>query len=263
MYRLTWMSKGAMMAQQNKLDSISNNMANSTTTGYKKVNVGFSDLLQDSLDRRGYPIIDRSNDHLEHSAGVKSTQWVRDNTQGNLLQTGRKTDLALDGEGYFEVTKANGEKAYTRDGSFFLDRNGDLVNSNGNYVTITQNGREIKLSQLNLPISQDNLVISEDGEVQIYNDQKFTTVGKIKVTSFVGNNALNSIGDNLYVPKEGAQSYESKDFSIRSGYLEQSNVDLGEEMTELIIAQRAFQLSSNALKTADEMWGMVNNLRGR
>lgn len=263
MYRLTWMSKGAMLAQQNKLDSISNNMANATTTGYKKVNVGFSDLLQDSLDRRGYPIIDRNNDHLEHSAGVKSNQWVRDNGQGNLLQTGRRTDLALDGEGYFEVTRANGEKAYTRDGSFFLDRDGDLVNSNGNYVTIINNGREVKLSDLNIPISQDKIVISTDGEVKVSYNQDFISVGKIKVTNFVGNNALNSVGDNLFVPKEGAQGFEARDFSIYSGYLEQSNVDLGEEMTELIIAQRAFQLSSNALKTADEMWGMVNSLRGR
>ena len=263
MYRLTWMSKGAMIAQQNKIDSISNNMTNATTTGYKKVNVGFSDLLQDSLDRRGYPIIDRNNDHLEYSAGVKSNQWIRDNKQGNLLQTGKSTDIAVDGEGYFEVTQTNGDKAYTRDGSFILDRNGDLVNSNGNYVTILNNGTKVKLSQLGIPLSSDKLVISAEGEVKVSNNDTFVEVGKIKMTSFVGNNALNSIGDNLFMPKEDAQFYESKDYSLRSGYLEQSNVEIGEEMTELIIAQRAFQLSSNALKTADEMWSMVNNLRGR
>ncbi|AWZ48216.1 hypothetical protein C3495_05025 [Clostridiaceae bacterium 14S0207] len=266
MYRLTWTSKGAMMAQQEKLDSISNNMANVNTTGYKKVTVGFSDLLNESLVRRGYPLIDEKNGRLQHSTGVKPNKWIRENVQGSLKETGIATDLALDGDGYFQIDIPEGNrtyKAFTRDGSFKIDVKGDLVDGNGNYVTIMKNGNKVRLSDLGVRVSSDNISISTDGDINIKNGNNIIDAGKIQVKKFVGNNALESKGNSVYVPKQGATELPADDYSIHSGYVELSNVDLGDEMTDLIITQRAFQLSANALKTSDEMWGMVNNLRGR
>lgn len=266
MYRLTWTSKGAMIAQQEKLDSISNNMANVATNGYKKVTVGFSDLLNESLIRRGYPLTNEKNGRLQHSTGVKTNQWIRENSQGSLKETGTVTDLALDGEGYFQIDVPEGNrsyKAFTRDGSFKIDVKGDLVDSNGNYVTIMKNDNKVKLSELGVRVSSDNIAISTEGNISIKDGNNIIDAGKIQVKKFVGSNALESKGNSIYVPKKGATELVANDYSIHSGYVELSNVDLGEEMTDLIITQRAFQLSANALKTADEMWGMVNNLRGR
>lgn len=264
MNRLMWVSKSGMIAQQNKLDSISNNVANSTTTGYKKVDVGFSDLLQDTMNRKGYPIIDRDNAKLEYSSGVRTTEGIRYNKQGNLMQTDRALDLAIDGSGYFEVTMANGQKAYTRDGGLLLDANGDLVNSNGYKVTIVKDGQPINLKDIDIKIASDNIVIDDSGNVLLKdNNNKVQNVGSIKVSDFIGDKSLISIGDSLFIPKEGSEIINNPEFSLCSGFLEMSNVDLGEEMSELIIAQRSFQMNSQALRTADEMWGMVNSMRSR
>ncbi|MFX0548888.1 flagellar hook-basal body complex protein [Hathewaya histolytica] len=263
MNRLMWTSKGAMVAQQEKLDSISNNLANIETNGYKKVNVSFSDLLGESLDRRGYPKIDRENVNLQHNTGVKTSRWIRDNSQGSLLQTGRSGDLAIDGEGYFQVTLKDGSKGYTRDGALNIDRNGDLVDKNGNYLDIMNNGRIVRLSDLNLNHNSQDLYVGEHGEVNIRRGDEFTYIGNLQVNKFIGDEALISKGNNVYVRNTGSTMIGANNFSIHQGYLEQSNVEIGDEMAELILAQRAFQLSSNALKTNDEMWGMVNNLRGR
>lgn len=263
MHRLTWLSKSGLIAQQNKMDSISNNMANTTTTGYKKVDVGFSDLLQESLNRRGYPIVDRNNPELEHSSGVKSNEWVRNDRQGDLKETGRPVDLAIDGRGYFQVTTSNGEKAYTRDGSFLVDKNGDLVNSNGYKVTILKNGQEVSLNSAGIKVTGENIIIDDDGNIFLKDGNSEINVGQIKVVDFVGNKSLLSVGDNLFKPKENVDVINNPDYSVRSGFLEMSNVDLGEEMTELIITQRAFQMNTQALRTTDEMWSMVNNMRGK
>lgn len=264
MNRLMWVSKSGMIAQQNKLDSISNNVANSTTTGYKKVDVGFSDLLQDTMNRKGYPIVDKENSNLEYSSGVKSTESLRYNKQGNLMQTNRPIDLAIDGSGYFEVTMTNGRNAYTRDGAFLLDAKGDLVNNNGYKVTIMKDGQALNLKDIDIKVTSDNISIDESGNILLKDDNdKIQNVGSLKVIDVIGDKSFISMGDSLFILKEGSQVINNPDYSIRSGFLEMSNVDLGEEMSELIISQRAFQMNSQALRTADEMWGMVNSMRGR
>lgn len=263
MIRLMWTSKSGMIAQQEKLESISNNLVNATTEGYKKVNTSFSDLLNDSLDRRGYPLTNRAEGKLQHSVGVKTNKWTRDNAQGPLLNTNKKTDLALDGEGFFQITLMDGSKGYTRNGSFNLDVNGDLVDKNGNFVDIVNNGKNIKLSSLNFEFNNEDLHINEKGDVSIKSGKDFVEVGSLQVKKFIGDDALISRGDSIYIRNEGSTMMNANDFSMHQGYLEQSNVKMEDEITELILAQRAFQMSSNALKTSDEMWGMVNNLKGR
>ena len=254
MLRALWTSKTGLAAQQDRLDLISNNISNSSTTGYKKMTSGFKDLYSESLDRLGYPINDKS---ATTGTGVRTTNWFENANQGVLQSTGITTDLAIEGEGnYFRLTNAKGQKVYTRDGSFKVDSAGKLVDSNGNRVDIEYaNGKQ------NTFLDTNNMSINTKGEIYQKNaNGAFELIGQINTYTGVGNSAFVSIGDNLYVPAEGATITQG-DAKIHQGYLEASNVDLAQEFTDMIVAQRAFQLSSKALQTADELWGDINNMR--
>lgn len=254
MLRVLWSAKNAMVAQQEKLDSISSNIANSNTNGYKKADVNFKDLMQESLKREGYPTETGNPIVPLTGTGIKASEWTRDNKQGSLIETGLNTDLALDGEGFLKVTLANGNSGYTRNGSFSYDSNGNLSDSSGNKLEILANGKPVKI-----PSSIFN--IDEEGNVMDKSTGKDVKIGKIKLYNFIGSDAMTSIGNSLFVPKNGINSYEPVNTSIRQGFVEASNVDIAKEMTDMIITQRAFELSSKGLKTADDMWGMANNLR--
>jgi len=265
MLRLLWNSQSSMMAQQEKLDSISNNIANINTNGYKKLNANFKDLVYESLDRNGVPISPKTAGQatLQNGTGVRAGEWTRDNTQGDLMQTNLSTDLAIDGTGYFEVTQADNSKAYTRAGDFNTDVNGNIVDSVGNRLTIID-GQGNNINTLNGPYKFDknNFKVDSDGIVALKVANGEIPVGQVKVSNFVGDNSLISVGDNLFKPKPGVAVLQSTDYSVMQGFLEQSNVDIATEMTDMLMTQRAFQLSSTTMKTADEMWQMANNLRG-
>lgn len=250
-----WTSKSGLNANQEKLDVISNNIANVNTTGYKKVNVGFKDLISSSLDEWGNPLNDKT---ATVGSGVKAGNFTKDNSQGGLQTTNQKTDLALDGEGYFKVISSNGTEYYTRDGSFKLDSYGRLVTANGNILEVQYaNG----YSQNNTGLTADNFTINKKGEIFAENNGNFEKVGEIAVYTAVGNDAFTSVGDNLFKELNGVQVYRTLDADMYQGYLEASNVDLSQEMTDMIVTQRAFQLSSKGITAADEMWQMINNLR--
>lgn len=250
-----WTSKSGLNANQEKLDVISNNIANVNTTGYKKVNVGFKDLISSSLDEWGNPLNDKT---ATVGSGVKTGNFTKDNSQGGLQTTNQKTDLALDGEGYFKVISSNGTEYYTRDGSFKLDSYGRLVTANGNILEVQYaNG----YSQNNTGLTADNFTINKKGEIFAENNGNFEKVGEIAVYTAVGNDAFTSVGDNLFKELNGVQVYRTLDADMYQGYLEVSNVDLSQEMTDMIVTQRAFQLSSKGITAADEMWEMINNLR--
>ncbi|PRR78713.1 Flagellar basal-body rod protein FlgG [Clostridium liquoris] len=259
MLRIMWNGRSAMMAQQEKLDCISNNLANVNTEGYKSEDVTFQDLMYESLQRRGYPVNEGKDKNLITGSGVKAGNWIRDNKQGNLTNTGINTDLAIDGPGYFRVVNSNGDFRYIRSGSFNVDNKGNLVDKNGNKLYMEYKGRKPEFTQ-------DNFIIKEDGTVSIKeNNNGVTTireVGKINIYNAIGQDAFISVGDNLYMPKNGVNP-TATDSSIMQGYIEGSNVDIAKEMTDMIMAQRAFEFGSKAVKAADDMWGMVNNLRGR
>lgn len=255
MLRTMWTSKTGLNAQQVKLDTISNNLANSGTTGYKKVDIGFKDLLSESLDRKGYPINDKN---ASMGTGVKTSDWYRDNTQGNLLDTGLSTDLSVDGQGMFRVVAPDGSHYYTRDGAFSVDSMGRLVDSMGNKVYIEYtNGR----NEQNTRLSASTLLVDSKGGVYNKEGDTFIKVGDIPLYTAVGSNAFLSAGDNLYVPAEGVNVERTTDFTMYQGFLEGSNVDIASEFTDMIVTQRAFQLSTKAMESADEMWSMVNNMR--
>ncbi|MBU3142287.1 flagellar hook-basal body complex protein [Clostridium sp. CF012] len=263
MLRLIGNSKGSMMAQQEKLDCISNNIANVNTNGYKKISANFKDLVYESLDRNGYPVSadKKGKSILQNGTGVRLGEWTRDNMQGSLTSTELPTDLAIDGTGYFEVVQPDGSKAYTRAGNFLTDASGTIVDQKGNRLSIIDKG--ININRLDGPykFNANNFHVDEKGLVTIKQNNVDLQVGKVRISNTKGDNSMISVGDSLYMPKPGVQISESDDYSINQGYLELSNVDIATEMTDMLITQRAFQLSSSALKTADEMWQMANNLR--
>ena len=255
MIRALWNSRSGMQAMQDKIDGISNNISNSETTGYKKVDVSFKDLVYEQLERNGYPTNKNGvNQHLTGS-GVKATGWLRQDTQGTLAATDTDTDLAIEGPGYFKVTQANGTDAYTRDGNFNLDSKGKLVDSEGNRVEVNFNGNVNTLVK-------GKFIINDDGSVVDNSTGKSLTVGKINLYQVVGQDSMLSVGNNLYTLKTGTQVNVVNDAKIKQGSLEGSNVDITTEMTDMIAAQRAFELSSKGLTTIDTMMGLINNLKG-
>ncbi|NLM35437.1 MAG: flagellar basal body rod protein FlgG [Clostridiales bacterium] len=262
MLRVLWNSKSGMIANQEKLDAISNNLANVNTNGYKRVTVSFQDTMSETLRREGYPITtngERAQDPYT-GTGVKTTGWVRDNKQGILIETNKDTDFAIDGEGYFQLIRSDGSLVYTRVGQFDVDANQNLVDPNGNRVTIYPapgvNAEDIKFTK-------DNYFISKDGEVSIKGENGYELVGIIPLFSTNGSNDFISIGENYYQAKPDAQVYQVQGSNIYQGYLEGSNVDMVVELTDMIVTQRAFQLGTKGLQAADEMWQMANNLKSR
>lgn len=245
-------SKSGVMANQDKLNIIGQNIVNSQTNGYKKIDVTFSDLLPDTLNRSSIP---RSKE-LQVGGGVRTTNPLRVFTQGMLKRTGMPTDLAIDGEGLFAVTTPNGETKYTRSGDFDMDSTGKLVDLNGNILNIAfDEGKTYE----NAGLTRDNLKIMDNGEV--YADD--TRVGVIKLYTAIGDNAFISEGDSLYGIKEGVEVMESKDYSLLHGYVEMSNVDMLDEMTDMMSTQKAIQFNSKGLQMANDMWGIVNNLQSK
>jgi len=264
MLRLLWNSQSSMIAQQEKLDSISNNIANVNTNGYKKVSANFKDLVYESLDRKGYPVSSDKNGKavLQNGTGVRIGEWTRDNTQGNLMATELSTDLAIDGIGYFEVVQPDGNVAYTRTGNFKTDASGTIVDEMGNRLTIFDaQGNNINKFDGPYKFNRNNFEVDDKGKVSMKDTNGNIPVGRVKISNVIGDNSMISIGNGLFMLKPDAQVVQSTDYSIKQGFLELSNVDIATEMTDMLVTQRAFQLSSSTLKTADEMWQMANNLR--
>ncbi|MDV3426931.1 MAG: flagellar basal body rod protein FlgG [Bacillota bacterium] len=248
--RVLWNSKAGMQAQQDKMDLISNNMANMETEGYKRIDASFKDLVYEKIAGKGVPMGSGALASVK-GTGSKLSESYRSFNQGSLKQTGIDTDLAIDGNGFFQVKMADGSLAYKRGGKFNLDKNGNLSDDKGNILQIDYNNDK--------KINSSSIIIDESG--QVYSEDKVakTDIGKINIYDFKDKANLISIGNDLFKAPAGNEAL-SQDFSIRQGYLELSNVDLSKEMTDLILAQRAFELNSKGLSTADEMMSMANNL---
>ena len=253
MYNIMNNSITGMSANQGKIDIISNNIANSQTTGYKKLEAGFLDLYTDTLARQAYP---HNGDNLITGTGVRLSNATRNLTQGALKETGIKTNLAIDGNGYFRVISNDGTYKYTRSGEFSFDGNGRLVDGCGNILDITYNQG---IAGQNIDLSKGDLSISNNGQVFL-NKQN---IGSITLYMPQGDNDFTSVGDSLFALNEGATLNTVDNPKLYQGYVEMSNVSMESEMTDLIMAQRAFQFNSKAMQSTDEMWGMINNLKGR
>lgn len=261
MMRAMWSAAAGMAVQQYNMDTISNNLANVNTTGYKKGRAEFQDLLYQTMNMAGTNSSTSTNLatglQLGHGARLQSVQ--RSYSTGNLRPSGGRFDIAIEGDGFFRVTQPDGTFAYTRDGSFTLDQNGNLVNSNGNSLD----------PQVTIPQDALSVTIAPDGTVSVTQPGQSTPqqVGQITLVKFINPGGLNQLGSNLVQPTQASgdaiEGNPSADGlgSVRQGFLEVSNVDVAEEMVNMIIGQRAYEANSKTIKTVDDMLSLVANLK--
>ena len=250
-----------MSAQQMNVDNIANNLANVNTTGFKKSKVEFQDIMYQSLRRPGVTASTGAvtPTSLDIGYGTRPVATTRQFSVGELSQTGNPLDLAIDGDGFYQIQKPDGTTAYTRDGSFKLTADGRLATSDGFYMT----------PDITIPEDATSIAIGFDGRVSVTqagsNDPQ--EVGQIELARFINPAGLSAIGHNLFeeTPASGSPitGVASEDGlgKINQGYLEMSNVKVVEEMVNMIVAQRAYEVNSKAVQASDEMMQMSNNLR--
>lgn len=250
-----------MQAQELNVEVISNNIANMRTTGFKQVRAEFQDLLYQDIRRVGASSSANGNiipTGVQVGYGVKTGATARVMSQGNLQQTGKELDLAIRGEGFFSVELPSGQTAYTRDGSFELDADGNLVTLDGFRV------------QPNITVPNDarSITINREGTVQVLTGNNTTPqeLGQVQLSRFVNKAGLQSIGDNLYLesPASGnaidGVAAEEGFGSISQQFLENSNVNAVSELSDLIAAQRAYEMNAKVISASDEMMSTTSNI---
>jgi len=251
-----------MQAQQTNVEVISNNIANMTTTGFKRQRAEFQDLIYQNLRRVGSNSSDSGSivpSGAQIGLGVKTAAIYRINEQGNLQQTSNSLDLAIQGNGYFQVTLPSGATAYTRDGTFGLAPDGTIVTADG-YVV--QPGIQV-------PTNATSVTINTSGQVQatISGQTAPQTLGQLQLAAFPNDAGLQAQGGNLFVQTSAsgapvAGTPASPGFgSVMQGFIETSNVNVVTEITNLITAQRAYEMNSKVITTSDQMLSTLSNLR--
>lgn len=257
MIRALWTAASGMEAQQLSVDTIANNLANVNTTGYRRARVSFQDLFYETLRSGGASPVGP----LQVGHGVAAATGQRAFQQGPIEPTGNPLDIAIEGEGFFAVS-AGDTTSYTRDGNFRVNAEGIIVNGDG-YMLQDEGGGELQL-----PDDARDISISPDGIITARAaDGSSQQIGQIKLVRFVNAGGLEAAGGNLFRETEASGEVQegtpaAEGFgTICQGYLERSNVSVVEEMVSLIVAQRAYELNSKAVQSADEMLGLANNLR--
>jgi flagellar basal-body rod protein FlgG len=259
--RALYTAATGMAAQELNVQVISNNIANMRTTGYKRQRAEFQDLLYEHVSRVGTQTSAQGNilpAGIELGSGVKAVGTPRLMTQGALSQTGKDYDLAIRGEGFFKISMADGRTAYSRDGSFELDSQGRLVTASGNVV---QPG-------ITIPQNATSVVINTQGVVSVTLPGSTTPsqVGQIEMSLFINKAGLQGIGDNLYLetPASGAAQNGTPGADgfgdLQQGNLEQANVEAVSEISDLIAAQRAYEMNAKVITAADQMLSATSNL---
>ena len=251
-----------MLAQQMNVDTIAQNISNMNTTGYKRRRTEFQDLLYQNINRPGATSSDVGTvvpSGLQMGVGVKLDSIMRVHAQGSLEITDSELDLAINGNGFFQVQMPNGDTAYTRAGSFQLNDVGEIVTSDGYLI------------QPGITIPQDTIDISinESGEVlvKLEGQTDLSNLGQLELATFANDAGLEAIGDNLYLetPASGspvAGTPGDDGFGkLLQGTLELSNVNVVEEITKMITAQRAYEMNSKVIQTSDEMMATTGQLR--
>lgn len=250
-----------LSAQQRYVEIISNNIANVNTTGYKSVRPEFQDLLYETLRPAG--TIGRNGteplNEVQIGSGVEIVGTAKNFKQGDVAATGRELDLAIKGEGFFVVTLPDGKRAFTRDGTFSLNNVGEVVNSQGYRLD----------PGVTIPDDTVEIQISKNGTINVLREfsVETETVGQIELARFVNTGGLKAMGENIYIetPASGSAIYEEPGINntgeILQKYLENSNVSVVEEMVNMITAQRAYELNSKSVQTADTILGSAVNLK--
>ena len=255
-----WISKTGMEAQQMQLDIISNNLANVSTNGFKKSHAVFEDLIYQNLRQVGSNTSEQSTlpTGLQVGLGVRTVATSRNFTQGNLQQTSNNMDVAVQGNGFFQLTMPDGTIGYTRDGAFQIDSQGRMVNSSGLPLV---NG-------ITVPANATNVTVAADGTVTAAIPGTVTpqTIGTITLASFINPPGLEPKGQNIYAetaasgqPTVGAANANGVG-SLMQGFVETSNVNVVQELVTMIQTQRAYEMNSKAIQTSDQMLQKLGQL---
>lgn len=245
-----------MSAQQTKIDTIANNLANVSTAGFKKSRETFTDLFYQELTTGGASQGTTKPATAQVGSGVQITGVERDHSQGTLTQTGSTEDLAIEGRGFFAVETPQGQQLFTRSGQFSTNDNGQLVTAQGLALS---GGVDLT--------GVDSWSVAADGTVTgTYPDSaEEVSLGQIELVDFVNPGGLEALGDGLFAETSRSGSQQAVDMGvagkIRQGYIESSNVDVAEELVNMIMTQRAYELNSKVVQAADETMQMVASLR--
>lgn len=261
MMRAMWSAAAGMSVQALNMDTISNNLANVNTTGYKKSRAEFQDLLYQTFNLAGTNSSSSTNipTGIQLGHGAKLRALVHSYATGNFKQTGNSLDLGIEGEGFFRVTLPDGTFAYTRDGAFNKDQNGLMVNAQGYALD----------PQITIPQDATSVTIAADGTVSVTQTGQSAPqqIGQITLSHFINPAGLNQLGRNLVQPTlasgdaiDGTPGQDGLG-GINQGFLEVSNVDIAEEMVNMIVGQRAYEANSKTIRTVDDMLSLVNNLK--
>jgi flagellar basal-body rod protein FlgG len=260
MMRSLWISKTGMEAQQTQLDTISHNLANVSTNGYKRSHAVFEDLMYQNLRQAGAASSEQTQlpTGLQVGLGTRAVATARNFSQGNLQQSSNPLDLAVRGNGFFAIQMPDGTTGYTRDGSFQVNAQGQLVTNNGYAV---QPG-------ITIPATAQSVTIGTDGTVSVALPGQATpqTVGQIQIASFINPAGLEPKGQNIYAETaaSGTPAAAAPGSSglgqLRQGFVETSNVNVVEELVAMIQTQRAYELNSKAIQTSDQMLQRLGQL---
>jgi flagellar basal-body rod protein FlgG len=261
MLRAMYTAATGMSAQQMNLDNVANNLANSSTAGFRRRRLQFQDLLYQNLVMPGAAATQQTTlvAGLQIGLGTRAAASEVVQLQGDLNATGNPLDLAIQGDGFFQVTLPSGETAYTRSGTFHLDSSGNMVTAEGDPIT----------PAITIPTGSTSVTIGSDGTVSVTQpgQQAASQVGSIQLALFPNEGGLNSIGKNLFLattasgdPIVGTPGGSDGLGSVQQGYLEQSNVDVVEEFIQMIVAQRCYEANSRVVQSADEMLQQLNQV---
>lgn len=261
MMRALWSAASGMQAQQTNIDVVANNIANLNTAGFKKSRSDFQDLMYQSLKTTGAPSTSTTEipSGIQIGLGTKIAAVTKIFTTGNFEQTGNELDVAIEGEGFFQVQMPDGTTTYTRAGSWKKDSQGRLVTSDGYPLT----------PEIVVPNNATQITIGNDGTVSVVQSGQSTptNIGTIQLATFSNPTGLSSVGKNLFMESQSSgapttgTAGQNGVGTLSQGFLEMSNVSVMEEMVNMIVGQRAYETNSKAVQTADEMLQMANNLK--
>jgi flagellar basal-body rod protein FlgG len=255
-----WVAKTGMQAQQTQLDVISHNLANVSTNGFKRGQAVFEDLIYQNLRQSGAASSEQTQlpTGLQLGLGVRTVATSRTFTQGNLQQSSNNLDVAINGNGFFQVQMPDGTTGYTRDGAFQVNSQGQMVTSGGYLLS----------GGITIPADARSVTISNSGQISVVqgNNPAPTVVGQLELASFINPAGLEPRGQNLYTetassgaPQTGAPGANGLG-PVLQGYLESSNVNVVQELVNMIQTQRAYEMNSKAIQTSDQMLQKLGQL---
>ncbi|THF64180.1 flagellar basal-body rod protein FlgG [Pseudothauera rhizosphaerae] len=260
MIRSLWTARTGLDAQQTSLDVISNNLANVSTNGFKRQRAVFEDLMYQTIRQPGAQSTQQTEigSGLQIGTGVRPVATERIFTQGNPVHTGKSYDVAIQGDGFFQIELPDGTTAYTRDGAFQRDDQGNMVTASGYRLA----------DNINVPAEARTLTIGKDGTVSavLAGQTAPVQIGTIQLATFINPGGLESMGENLFLEtgSSGVATPQQPGLNgagvLNQNYLESSNVNVAEELVNMIVTQRAYEMNSRAIQTSDQMLGRLTQL---